>query len=212
MKITKFVHSCLLVEMPEPVSRTALFDPGAMSEGALNVDALEFLDDIIITHGHGDHFHLPLVQKLVAKFPQVRITATPEVVEQLAAAGITASSEATAGITFFDAPHEDVSPIYPQPQNIGVHYLDLLTDPGDSHSFTESKAVLALPVTGPWGGMIKAAQLALKLQPQYIIPIHDWHWSDDARNSSYDSLEKLFDEHDITFIKAETGTAYVIDL
>lgn len=43
MKITKFVHSCLLIEMPEPVNRTVLFDPGSFSEDALNIDKLEHL-------------------------------------------------------------------------------------------------------------------------------------------------------------------------
>ena len=67
MKVTKFVHSCLLVEMPAPINRTALFDPGAMSVDALEVDSLEYLDDIIITHEHGDHFHLPLIKQLEAE-------------------------------------------------------------------------------------------------------------------------------------------------
>ena len=64
MKITKFVHSCLLVEMPAPISRTALFDPGVWS--TVDVNKLEYLDDIIITHEHGDHFDPELVKKLNA--------------------------------------------------------------------------------------------------------------------------------------------------
>ena len=47
MKITKFKHSCLMVEMPE---RTALFDPGVFSAEMLQAHTFEFLDDIIITH------------------------------------------------------------------------------------------------------------------------------------------------------------------
>jgi L-ascorbate metabolism protein UlaG (beta-lactamase superfamily) len=212
MKITKFIHSCLLVEMPEPVNRTALFDPGVMSEEALQVNNLEFLDDIIITHGHPDHLSMDMVQKLVAKFPKVRITAPAEVVEQLKAEGIEASSEPSDGIAFFDSPHEDVSLLFPQPQEIGVHYLDLLTDPGDSHSFSETKRILALPVTAPWGANIKAINLALELKPEHIIPIHDWHWSDAARAGSYDIMEKVFkDKADITFHKMETGQPIVIE-
>lgn len=212
MKITKFVHSCLLVEMPAPVNRTALFDPGVMSESALDVDKLEFLDNVIITHSHPDHFSVPHVKRLAAKFPEVRITTTSEVCAQLKQEGIEAVSEETPGIVFFDSPHEDVSPMFPQPEEIGVHYLGALTHPGDSHSFAETKEILALPVTAPWGATVKSVQLAMKLQPKYIIPIHDWHWSDQARGGTYDQLEELFAGKGITFIKPETGVPFVLDV
>jgi L-ascorbate metabolism protein UlaG (beta-lactamase superfamily) len=210
MKITKLVHSCLLVEMPAPVNRTALFDPGSMS--TVNVDSLEFLDDIIITHGHGDHFDLDLIKKLVAKFPQVRITAPDEVVEQLNGESIAATSAASEGIVFFDSPHEDVMPMFPAPQEIGVHYLDKLSHPGDSHSFKETKAILALPVQAPWGSSVKAMNLALQLKPQYVIPIHDWHWRDEARMQLYDRFEQVLGKADITFIKAVNGEPFVLDV
>ncbi len=212
MKITKFVHSCLLVEMPGPVNRTALFDPGMMSEEALDVDSLDYLDDIIITHGHPDHISMELMKKLTAKFPDARITATPEVVEQLAEEGIAASSEASEGINFFEAPHENVQPLFPQPQQIGVHYLDKLSNPGDSHSFHRTKAILALPITAPWGSTVKAVNLALELKPQYILPIHDWHFSDEARGQTYDMLEKTFGGQGITFLKLQTGEPVVIEV
>jgi L-ascorbate metabolism protein UlaG (beta-lactamase superfamily) len=212
MKITKFVHSCLLVEMPAPVNRTALFDPGMMSESALDIGKLEYLDDIFITHYHGDHMSIPFIKKLVEKFPNVRITAPGDAVEQLKEAGLSASSEPPDGVTFFDAPHESTEPVFPRPEEIGIHYLDLFSDPGDSHSFTETKAVLALPVTAPWGSNIKAVNLALELKPKYVVPIHDWHWHDDARKGTYDSMEKILKEKGIIFLKMETGIPVTIDV
>ncbi len=202
MKITKYVHACLLVETPD---RVGLFDPGMMSEAALPVDQLEELDDIIVTHAHPDHFSLPLIKELVAKFPGVQITAPTEVVTTLARDGITATDQPSAGIELFDAPHEAVEPLFPSPEEIGVHYLDQVTHPGDSHSFGETKAILALPITAPWGSTVNALNLAIKLQPKYIIPIHDWHWHDEARQQIYDNVEKILAEHNITFLKPETG-------
>lgn len=209
MKITKLVHSCLLVEMPD---RTALFDPGMMSEPMVNVDSLEYLDDILITHSHGDHMSVPLIKKLQAKFPDVRITAPPDAVEQLGAEGIKAGSEPPEGVTFFDAPHEEVEPMFPKPPEIGYHYLDKLSHPGDSHTFTESKAILALPVTAPWGATVKAVNLAHGLKPKYVLPIHDWHWNDEARAMTYDGLERLFSQAGITFVKLENGVAVNLDV
>lgn len=209
MKITKYVHACLLVETPE---RVALFDPGTMSSPAIDIDAISRLDDIFITHEHQDHIDKDLVQKLVEKFPDVRITSTPTVVKQLDEIGVNASEQAPSGAVFFDSPHEDVSPLFPHPEEIGVHYLGVLSHPGDSHSFKETKAILALPVSGPWASTIKAIQLAIELKPQYIIPIHDWHWSDAAREQLYGRMEEVFTQNGITFFKPETGQSMEIDI
>lgn len=214
MKITKFIHSCLLVEMPEPVNRTALFDPGELSEAVIDVGQLVYLDDIIITHQHYDHLSVPLIKQLVGKFPSVRITAPSDVVALLSAEGITASDQPSAGIAFFDSPHAQIQPFFvaEPPQQIGVHYLDMLSNPGDSHNFNETKPILALPVQAPWGSTRRAVELALELKPRHILPIHDWHWSDEARQGSYDRLEQLFAKQDITFHKLETGQPIVINL
>lgn len=209
MKITKIVHACLLVETPE---RTALFDPGTMSP--VDVDALQKLDDIIITHGHSDHFDIDLVKRLVTKFPSVHVTAPDEVIAQLRTESIPGTSAASEGIAFFDSPHEVIRPFFDAdpPQEIGVHYLDTLTHPGDSHSFNETKGVLALPVQAPWGSANDAVALGLRLKPQYIVPIHDWHWSDAARTYSYDEMEKVFGAAGITFIKPVNGEPFELDV
>jgi L-ascorbate metabolism protein UlaG (beta-lactamase superfamily) len=212
MKITKYEHSCLLVEMPAPINRTALFDPGVMSEGVLDVNKLEFLDDIIITHSHADHISMKLIKELVAKFPEVRITSTQEVVDRLAQESITATANESDGIVFFDAPHEATEPLFPTPTEIGVHYLNLLTHPGDSHTFSDSKAVLALPITAPWGATIKAVNLALEHKPKFVIPIHDWHWRDEAREQMYGGIAKAFEAQGITFLKPKNGEPIVIDV
>ncbi len=210
MRVTKFVHSCLLVETAD---RTVLFDPGVMSESALNIAALTRLDDIFITHEHGDHKSLPLLKQLIAKFPAVRITTTNEVVQQLAAEeAIQATTTPPTGVVLFESPHESVEPLFHQPENTGIHYLDVLTDPGDSHSFRETKAVLALPITAPWGSSIRAFNLALELKPRYVLPIHDWHWNDAARQAAYDSFEQALGKQGITFFKLQTGQPVEIEV
>ena len=209
MKITKFVHSCLLVETP---NRVALFDPGIMSTTSLNVDQISRLDDIFITHIHADHVDVQLVAKLVDKFPDVRITSTPEVITKLKESDIIGSDKPPEGVSFFDSPHEDVKPLAEPPQQIGVNYLDILSHPGDSHSFGETKAIMALPITAPWGSSIRAINLVLELKPQHVLPIHDWHWRDEARQQMYDTFERILSEQNITFHKLQTGAPIDIDV
>ncbi|HET9173712.1 MAG TPA: MBL fold metallo-hydrolase [Candidatus Saccharimonadales bacterium] len=210
MKITKLDHSCLLVEMPEPVNRTVLFDPGVYSD--IDVASLTYLDDIVVTHQHSDHLDMEAVKQLVQKFPNVRVLAPSDVVAQLKEQSIDATTEPPEGMVLFDAPHESVAPLFPRPEEIGVHYLDKLSHPGDSHSFSETKAILALPVQAPWGSTIDAINLAIKLKPKYIVPIHDWHWRDEAREGLYAGMEQAFAKEGITFIKIKNGEPIVVEV
>ncbi|MDB5166552.1 MAG: hypothetical protein JWM37_624 [Candidatus Saccharibacteria bacterium] len=210
MKITKFTHSCLLVEMSD---RTVLFDPGVMSQPLLEKHTFVYLDDIAITHQHGDHMAIDFIITLAEQFPEVRITAPGDALKQLHEAGLTqATNQLPEGFTRFDAPHEVVEPMFPTPEEIGYHYLGKLSHPGDSHHFTETSPILALPVTAPWGSTVKAVQLALELKPKYIIPIHDWHWRDEARQQTYDSLAQIFAKNGIEFVKAKDGEPFNLDV
>lgn len=211
MKITKLAHSCLLVEMPEPVNRTVLFDPGKMSVEYIEAAALKYLDDIVISHEHFDHFDKATVQKLAKDFPEVQILAPADVVKQLTADGVRASVTAQEGMEVFEAPHEQLEPLGQTPAAIGVHYLNALTHPGDSHHFTASKAILALPVTAPWGTTMRAVELAAELKPQYVIPIHDWMWKDEWRQQMYAGMAQFFEGQGIAFLQPVDGQPLVID-
>lgn len=211
MEITKFVHSCLLVELAEPDRRTVLFDPGHFSKDALNVSSLEALDDIIITHEHPDHLDIELLKQLVEKFPEVRLKTPASLVSKLEAEGFKPTTDAVEGIEFFVSPHEGHEPFLTPPEQIGVHLLGRLSHPGDSHSFTETSPILALPITAPWGSADRAVQLALQLKPQHIIPIHDWHWRDEARVQIYGRLEGIFAQSGIIFHKMIDGEPIIIE-
>jgi L-ascorbate metabolism protein UlaG (beta-lactamase superfamily) len=210
MKVTKLVHSCLLIEHG---GRTALFDPGMYS--TLDVESMPALQDIFITHEHPDHMHVEHLQKLREKFADVRITAPHSAQILLQKAGVTnVQTTPPDGVRFFEAQHESISPLgmMDPPQEIGIHYLDAFTDPGDCHHFIATMPVLALPLTGPWALTPEAVRVALALRPKYILPVHDWSWRDEARKQMYDRLQQRFDEEGITFIKLEDGEPVEITL
>jgi len=208
MKITKFVHSCLLVEDGDQV---VLFDPGQFSweSGLFKLEDLRKLDYIVITHEHFDHFHLPFVQALVAKFPDAKIITTPSVAQKLKEENTQHVSTESSGpvIIFSNKPHAHLGPLGPGPENIAVHFADRLTVGGDRHDLEETKEILALTVIAPWGSMLDAADMALKLQPKIIFPVHDWHWNETARSQAYDKLESLFLDKGMTFLKPQDGIA-----
>lgn len=205
LTITKYVHSCFVVESD---ARVGIMDPGVFSwdAGIFDIDALARLDDIIITHEHPDHCHLPFLQALIQKFPNAQITTSPAAAAKLRAWGLArVSTEPTSEIELFAAPHEPTEPLNPTPENIGVHYLGLLTNPGDSYQFTTTKSILAMPITAPWGDLVHSAALAADLKPKYVLPIHDWHWNTGARQQSYGRLTTFFEERGITFVPLVDG-------
>jgi L-ascorbate metabolism protein UlaG (beta-lactamase superfamily) len=205
MKVTKFVHACILVESDAAV---ALFDPGVFSwqSGLFKPEDLGRLDYMVITHEHPDHFHLPFVQAVLEKFPDTKIITTDAVMSQLQAAGIKASSQDSGDIKIFSRlPHADLSPLDQTPENIAVHFADQLTVGGDRHDLETSKDILALTLAAPWGSQLEAVRMAIKLKPKIILPVHDWHLNETARAGAYDALEKFFGSLGIRFIKLTDG-------
>ena len=210
MKITKLGHSCLLVEMPKPVNRTVLFDPGGWSD--VNIDSLIYLDDIVVTHEHPDHMDIELIQQLQQKFPHARIKAAGAAAEMLNQNEIRTMHDAVEGLVGFAAQHADGGPLFNTPENMGVHYIEKLTHPGDSWQFDKTCPILALPITAPWGSTVDAVKKGIEFKPKYIVPIHDWHWSDKARAAMYEKLAGIFEAENITFCQVESGKPIVLDV
>jgi L-ascorbate metabolism protein UlaG (beta-lactamase superfamily) len=208
MKISKHLHSCLLVEEN---ARTVLIDPGVFTyqEKALDITKLSKLDYILITHEHPDHMYVPLLKELLAKFPDAKIISNPSIEKILGGEKIAVHTDLSdlpkdAGIQFEEVPHEKLWDSNP-PQNLVFTLFDKLTHPGDSHHFETTAEVLALPVTAPWGSTTAAIELALKLKPKVIIPIHDWMLKDTIRQMMNERLTDFFSNHGIDFKSPETG-------
>lgn len=203
MRISKHLHSCLLVE---DQNKTILIDPGVFTyqEKALDINKLNKLDYILITHEHQDHMHVPLLKDLLAKFPNVSIITNPSAATLLKQDGIDSQTTGNEYVQIEDVPHEHLWDIAP-PQNVLFNVFNKLTVPGDSHNFDKTSEILALPITAPWGSTTDAVNLSVKLKPKIIIPIHDWMWKDGIRKSMYQRLEEYFAAEGIQFKSIETG-------
>ncbi|HVA96176.1 MAG TPA: MBL fold metallo-hydrolase [Candidatus Acidoferrales bacterium] len=203
MKISKHLHSCLLIEEQ---GKTIIIDPGIFTyqDKALDISKLQKLDYLLITHDHPDHMHLPLVKEIIAKFPDVKIITNQSIVSILEKKSIKATSEGDAIVSIENVPHERLWDSEP-PENVMVTVFGKLASPGDSHHFETSADIIALPIIAPWGKTTDAINLALKLKPKIIIPIHDWMYKDGARQMMYQRLKGFFETKGIDFKTPETG-------
>jgi len=107
-------------------------------------------------------------------------------------------------VTVTKVPHERLWDTEP-PENIMVTIFGKLANPGDSHHFETKAEILALPIIAPWGSTTDAINLALKLHPKIIIPIHDWLYKDRVRQMMYQRLAEFFNPKGIDFKAIETG-------
>lgn len=205
MRITKFVHSCILVEDD---GRTVLFDPGTFSwnSGIIDLASWPQIDEVVITHEHPDHYNEDFIKAAFAHSPNASFVTNESVASKLKALGnlkvFTVSTETTK---ILDLTHEDVEPFGTNVDHIGVNWNAKVTNPGDTHNFSETKEILLLPITAPWGTTIKAVRLALELKPKVIVPIHDYFLVEDWKQVVYDRAEALCLEAGIKFIKPKNG-------
>lgn len=210
MKITKYEHSTILAETPD---RVALFDPGVFTwkSDKFNLDDIARIDRLIITHPHPDHLSPEAVAAIVAKFPDVHIVGNQACQNAIEDAGISVTfRDTTVCSCSFEAPHHSIEPFGKTVPNMGFHFKEQLTHPGDSYTFSETKEILAMPFVAPWGTVIDALKKTIELKPKHVVPIHDWFYSDDAKAWLYNRLEEVLAEHDIKLHKLMPGDSVEI--
>lgn len=205
IKITKFVHSCVLVEYD---GSAVLFDPGVFSwnSGLIDINSLPEIQNIVISHQHSDHCHEAYVKALLARYPSVDWFAPTDAHDLLRSWGVENVSNQSAGpLMITEQNHAQVEPFGVQVNNLITHFAGLVTHPGDTHNFLESQDILLLPIQAPWGTTVRALELVLELRPKYVMPIHDWMWNDDWRNSTYKRFEQILSEQEIRFLTPIDG-------
>lgn len=209
VQFTKFGHSCVMVETAD---RVGFFNPGKWSD--YDLDKIERIDRVAITHEHGDHFDVEKVQAIAQKFPHIKIVVNKAIEKQLVEAGVKAEIASQTMCTVpFTASHASLESFgFELPQHNGIHFKQIYTDPGDTHYFNETMPVLGLPIVGPWGHAVDAVATLLKLKPQHVFLTHDWHLTREGFDWYQDVVEQVCSKNDINFIRVENGTPFTIDI
>lgn len=210
MKVTKFDHSCLLVEDD---GTKVLTDLGSWNK---ELPSISGLDAVLITHEHQDHFDLEKLKVLLASNPQAVVITHDAVGAKLQEAGLPytaiAPNESVTvkgiAIESYGTDHAiiygDKSPC----RNTGYLIGGRLFMPGDALHDVPPKPVeiLALPTGGPWMKMSEAVDYAKTIKPKIVFPIHDAMYTADYRQGGVPRWIGGFLEPDgITFVNMMPG-------
>jgi L-ascorbate metabolism protein UlaG (beta-lactamase superfamily) len=194
MRLTKFGHSCLLVE--EGGARV-LLDPGSFSDG---FETLEGLTAVCLTHQHVDHLDPERVRPLLDRNPGVRVVSDEGSAEALGEAGadvevVHDGDELVLGalaLRVVGRDHAAVHPEVPVVPNVGYLVGGRLFHPGDALTMPgETVEVLAVPAGAPWLKLADAVDYLRKVGPRVAVPVHEKVLSEVGISSHYRLLEQL---------------------
>ena len=208
MKITKYIHSCLLLENK---GEKILFDPGKFSfvEGKVRPEQFLDLHAVILTHYHPDHVDERSLETIIDNNPGIEVLVNAEIHAKLAEKDIDTRIFESGTIAFsgfkieaINAPHEKLL-ADSIPQNVAYVVNDVFIHPGDSLSENlysrKGTEVLALPLMAPWATELQIFDFAVRMTPDAVVPIHDGFAKDFFLESRYQNFEKFLGDRGIKF-------------
>ena len=176
MTITKFGHSCLLIEEAE---LRALIDPGIYSTGQNEV---KNVDLVLITHEHPDHCDIGSLKTILRNNPGVKIITNRSVGAMLDKEGITCvfvengEHFSLKGVLIegIGKDHAIMHSSIPPIKNVGYCIANRFFYPGDALTNPGKPVeILALPVAAPWSKLPEVIDYALSVKPKICFPAHD---------------------------------------
>lgn len=209
MKITKFGHSCLLIE--EQGVRI-LLDPGDFSSGQ---DSLQNINIILVTHEHPDHLSISSLKSVLANNPQAKVITTSAVGLLLSKEDIAFSvvedgqevNERGVRVQGVGKDHALLHDSIPCIHNTGYLIAERFFYPGDA--FTRPPAsvdILALPVAAPWMRLSETIDYAIALKPKVCFPVHDGILK--TPGAAHRLPQQILEQHGIPFTVLELEKEY----
>ena len=207
MKITKYLHSCLVFELN---GHKLLFDPGKFSfaEGAATPQMFADVDSIIITHIHPDHLDTENLKK-IAELSKATIYTNMEVGTAIQKSGLNYSliEDGVYNIGPFklEAIPVQHEPLLdnPIPQMTGFIINDKVLHPVDSmeDKLTGYKGIelLIMVSMAPFANELRIAGFADAVQPKQILPVHDGYAKDFFIKQRYENYARHFKQSGIKF-------------
>lgn len=169
MKITKYEHSCMVLDNGE---NRLVIDPGVYSQFGENKN----IAAVIVTHIHNDHFDMTKLTEIAKENPGAQFFGPPSVARQATRVNMTpvvlgdVQDPGGFRLKFFGDRHE----LFRDIENIGVLVNETFFYPGDSFSRPDIPIkVLALPAAAPWLRVPDAANYLEICKPKQAFPVHN---------------------------------------
>lgn len=191
MRITRYGHSCVLVEDGDG---RVLLDPGMFSSG---FEELRGLTGVLITHQHPDHLDVERVTALMAANPDATLVTDEGSQLDLPHTVVHAGDSLDLGtrITVHGSEHAVIHPEIPRVPNVGYLVADRFFTPGDALTVPEADVeVLGLPTDAPWLKLSEAVQLLRDVRPARAFPVHDGVLAPQAAGIWYGHFSRLAPE------------------
>ncbi len=173
MRITRYGHSCLLVEDGDA---RLLLDPGVFSAG---FEELRGLTGVLVTHQHADHLDLDRLRPLLDANPDAALHCDSGSAEQLGELPHRVVQDGDAvelgtRVEVLGAAHAVIHPDIPRIPNVGYLVGGRFFTPGDALTVPPADVeVLGLPTAAPWLKLSEAVDLLRAVAPRVAFPVHD---------------------------------------
>jgi len=207
MKISKYLHSCLLFELD---NHKLLIDPGnfTFAEGIVTPEIFADVNSIIITHIHPDHLDTESLTVIV-ELSNATVYTNTQVGAAIEKEGLpyTLIDEGIYHIGPFKVEAIPVQhePLLdnPIPQMTGLLINDKVLHPVDSMDpkLTGYKNIelLIMVTMAPFTNELTIARFADKLHPKQILPVHDGFAKEFFIKQRYQNYKKHFENSAIKF-------------
>lgn len=211
MVVTKLVHSCLLVEHG---GKKALVDPGNYSweSGVVDQDSLKDIDYVLVTHAHADHINetfASVVNELSPNAIWYVTESTKEIIGALSGIRVKLASE-LSDVRYVASEHADLTHWSVCEDHTSFVLFDELLISGDCHTLTSmyGASIFAAAINGgPWGSVKSFLNMIadMETKPKKVLPLHDWHWHDQAQANFYIGLSEALGKLGVEFVSMQNG-------
>ncbi|CAN5217668.1 MBL fold metallo-hydrolase [soil metagenome] len=174
MKLTKFEHSCLVIELEKS---KLVIDPGSFTIPLVDYTGIVA---VVITHEHADHWTPEHLERILRDSPNARLFAPEGVATAAADFAVTVVHDGDVVVAepftlaFYGGQHAVIHSSIPVIDNLGVMINDTVFYPGDSFTVPPVPVdVLATPVGAPWLKISEVMDYVTAVAPKRSFPVHE---------------------------------------
>ena len=209
MKLTKYEHSCLVLDKN---GSTLIIDPGSFT---LPLTDIMGVVAVVITHEHADHWTPEQLTRILDRNPGARILGPQGVAAaatgfevEVVADGDTVEIEPFS-LSFYGEKHAIIHSSIPVIDNVGVLVDGELWYGGDSYTVPPVPVnTIAVPIGAPWLKIGDAMDYVLEMKPKRSFPIHDMTLSQAGKSMTQDRIRAVTELGGGEFFVLEPGQSY----